>query len=203
MSCILYPDDKEATDDRINIDDLYEKKQRQDLKQLSIYNKILNRVHAKIKLTAKRSVAEKCIWFLVPEFIFGQPLYDQGDCIGFVVQKLESNGFQCRYVHPNALYVSWAHWIPYYVRSEYQRKTGISIDEFGNVLRDKNAEQQQALLLNDSAAAAASTAATSTGKSGGGSENKFANAKGFKPQNILVYRDDLLQKMEHKFKEKK
>ena len=49
MSCILYVNDEESNR-KINIDDLYEKKQKRDLKQLSIFNKILNSIHKRITI---------------------------------------------------------------------------------------------------------------------------------------------------------
>ena len=53
MSSIFLLDNDEESTGKINIDDLYEKKQRRDLKQLSIFNKILNRIHKRIEYTAK------------------------------------------------------------------------------------------------------------------------------------------------------
>ena len=41
MSCFLFVDDEE-TRGKVNIDELYEKNQQRDLKQLSIFNKLLN-----------------------------------------------------------------------------------------------------------------------------------------------------------------
>ena len=200
MSCLLLPDDHEVDDERINIDDLYSKKQAQDLKQLSIFNKILNRIHTRIKTTAKKQVKEKFVWFLVPQFIFGSPLYDQGECVGYVVHKLELNGFQCRYIHPNALYISWAHWVPFYVRDEYKRKTGISIDEYGNVQQPTAASASLNTMMmsggggsSSSGAGSAASAATEPN-----SNSKYAVAKGYKPQNI-IYHEDLFQTMSKKF----
>ena len=40
MSCLLYVDEEEANN-KISIDDLYEKKHQRDLKQISIFNKLL------------------------------------------------------------------------------------------------------------------------------------------------------------------
>ena len=40
MSCLLFVEDEE-THGKINIDDLYEKNQRRDLKQISIFNKLI------------------------------------------------------------------------------------------------------------------------------------------------------------------
>ena len=139
MSCLLYVDDEEAGR-KLDIDGLYENKQRRDLKQLSIFNKILNRVHRRITFTGRNKRDDKHIWFTVPEYIFGEPVYDKGDCIGYLVAKLEENGFYIRYVHPNTLFVSWHNWIPGYVRSEFKKKTGIVLDEKGNVLENMNAE---------------------------------------------------------------
>ena len=140
MSCFLLADDEE-TSGKINIDELYDKNHRRDQKQLSIFNKILNRVHRRIQSTTKSKNNDKYIWFTVPEYIFGEPIYNQGDCIGYLVVKLEANGFAVKYVHPNTLFVSWQNWVPSYVRHEIKKKTGKIIDEKGNVIGDKYADE--------------------------------------------------------------
>ena len=139
MSCFLFANDEEPTG-KVNIDDLYNKKQQRDLKQLTIFNKILNRIHKRIILTSRNKVEEKHIWFTVPEYIFGEPIYNQGDCIGHLVVKLEENGFHLQYMHPNTLFISWANWIPSYIRNEVKKQTGKVLDEKGNIIRDLKAE---------------------------------------------------------------
>ena len=52
--------------EKINIDDLYEKKRQHDLNKLELFNKILNRVHVKIKTTARQRIDEQFCWFVVP-----------------------------------------------------------------------------------------------------------------------------------------
>lgn len=133
MSIFLFDDDKETTG-KINIDELYERQQKKDLKQISIFNKILNRIHTKIKQTSRSRAGEKYIWFTVPEYIFGEPVYQQADCIAYLVDKLEENKFHIRYMHPNSLFVSWAHFVPTYVRSEIKKKMGLIVDETGKVI---------------------------------------------------------------------
>lgn len=132
MSCFLYTTDDDTLG-RIDIDELYEKKQKRDLKQISIFNKILNRIHQRIKLTGRQKTTDKHIWFVVPEYIFGEPVYDKADCIAYIVAKLEANDFHIRYLHPNTLFVSWENWVPSYVRAEFKKKTGNSVDERGNI----------------------------------------------------------------------
>ena len=83
MSNILFADEEEARG-KINIDDLYERNMQRDLRQLSVFNKILNRVHKRINTNTRLKRNEKYIWFLVPQFIFGEPAYDQADCIAYL-----------------------------------------------------------------------------------------------------------------------
>jgi hypothetical protein len=39
--------------EKLNIDELYERKRQHDLNQLALYNKLLNRIHIRIKTTAR------------------------------------------------------------------------------------------------------------------------------------------------------
>lgn len=125
--------DDDDIEEKINIDELYEKKRTHDLGKLSIYKKILNRVHVKIKTTSRQHSDNQNCWYVVPEIIIGVPRYDQGNCIAYLLDKLRENGFVVRYIHPNCLFISWNHWVPSYVRSEIKKKTGVEVDEYGNV----------------------------------------------------------------------
>jgi hypothetical protein len=188
MSCFLYVNDEE-TNQKLNIDDLYEKNQKKDLKQVAIFNKLLNRVHKRITLTSKSMKSDKHIWFVVPEYIFGEPIYDQGDCIGYLVVKLEENGFHVRYIHPNTLFVSWENWVPAYVRTEFKKKTGKIIDEKGNVINDEIDDEQDSntKLFND-------RTANTTQKNG----KQYTPINQYKPTGNLVYNPELFEKIEKK-----
>jgi hypothetical protein len=124
----------------IDIDDLYRKNLMRSMKHLSIFNKILNRVHKRIHTTSKNKRTEQHIWFTIPKFILGEQTYDQGDCIAHVIGKLVDNGFMVKYLHPNTIFVTWEQWIPSYIRDEHFKKTGILIDEKGIPI--KTAEQE-------------------------------------------------------------
>jgi hypothetical protein len=187
MSCVLYVDDEE-NQKKINIDDLYEKNKQRDLKQLSIFNKILNRIHRRITHTGKTKIQDKHIWFTVPEYIFGEPVYDKGDCTGYLVTKLEDNGFHVRYIHPNTLFVSWENWVPSYVRTEVKKKTGMVIDEKGNVV-DKVGEEGDAnvKLFQEKGMKSVTT---------GGKQ--FMPVDQYKPTGHLVYNPEMFEKLEKK-----
>lgn len=128
--------------EKIDLDDLYEKKRQQDLNNLELFNKILNKIHQKIKKTSTLFKDVQHCWFVIPEVMLGIPKYDQGQCIGYIVEKLRENGFNIRYFHPNTILISWNHWIPSYVRTEIKKKTNKNIDGYGNIIEDKKDENE-------------------------------------------------------------
>jgi len=185
MSCFLYLTDEEAQQ-KINIDDLYEKKHQRDLKQLGIFNKILNRIHRRIQITGRNKRVDRHIWFTVPEYIFGEPNYDQGECLGFLVSKLEENGFFIKYMHPNTLFVSWENWIPSYTRNEIKKKLGVVLDEKGNVLEKIGEEEieshdPQVRLMQ------------ATAKK---EQRQFTPIGQYKPTGNMVYNPEFFEKLE-------
>ena len=186
MSCLLYVNEEEASK-KISIDALYERKHRQDLKMVSIFNKILNRIHKRIQFTGRNKRAEKYIWFTVPQFIFGEPNYDNGECVGYLVTKLEDNGFYVKYMHPNTLFVSWDNWVPTYTRNEVKKRTGVVVDQYGNVV-EKNSNKEDDLnagLLN-----------TGQTVKNGKDQKQFTPIDQYKPKGSLVYKPELFEKLE-------
>jgi hypothetical protein len=184
--------------EKINIDELYEKKKKYDLNKLELYNKLLNRIHVRIKTVSRQKIDECFCWFVVPEIMIGVPKYDQGACIAYLIDKLKDNGFNVRYIHPNTLFISWLHWIPSYVRTELKKKTGISIDEFGRKIEedieenniDYNASNPNELILNKN---------TDNQQKNKLVKKEYTPIKSYKPQGNLVYDDELLNKIEDKF----
>jgi len=144
MTSIFNLVDDENISDKINIDELYERKRIYDLNKLYFFKKILNRVHVRIKNTSKINIHNKFCWFVVPEIIIGYPKYDQPGCIAYIIDSLKQNGFNVRYFHPNTLLISWNHWIPLYVRNEIKKKTGVEINQFGETIyNEEDTEQPQ------------------------------------------------------------
>jgi len=197
MSSIFIFDHEEESGSKINIDDLYDKRQRRDLKQLSIFNKILNRVHKRVQYTARSKQGDTFIWFLVPEYIVGEPIYDKGDCIGYLVSQLEKNGFFIKYVHPNTLFVSWHTWVPSYVRNEIKKKLGVVLDEKGNIVEKKTTEEMDNsnpdlhMFGDRDKNTHANTIANSNQK-------HYTPINSYKPTGNLVYSPDILEKLEKK-----
>ena len=149
MSNIFTLDNIEDFSEKLNIDELYEKKRQHDLMKLELFNKMLNSVHKRIKLTSRQKVDNQMCWYLVPETILGVPKYDQGACIAFLMDKLKNNGFNVRYIHPNLLFISWMHWVPGYIRTEFKKKTGMSINEYGQKVEEKDEDGNDKLIDNN------------------------------------------------------
>lgn len=191
MSCFLFTDDDDNVG-KVDIDQLYEKQQRRDMQQLSIFNKILNRIHKRIKVTGRSKTKEQYIWFTIPEYIFGQPCYDKAECTAYIIAKLEANKFHIRYVHPNTLYVSWSNWVPSYVRTEYKKKTGVAVDELGRIISrpgdvlEENSDNPNAKILN--------TGQTQQEKT----KKVYSSTEEYKPTGKLVYNPDFFEKIEKK-----
>jgi hypothetical protein len=188
MSCLLYVNDEEANH-KVDIDGLYEKKHQRDLKQLSIFKKILKRIHTRIQLTGRNKRLDKHIWFTVPEYIFGEPNYDQGECLGYLISNLEENGFFIKYMHPNTLFVSWENWIPSYTRNEIKKKLGVVLDEKGNII-DKLDENIQ-IESHDPGVRLIQANAKKEQK-------QFTSIKDYKPTGNMVYNPEFFEKLEKK-----
>jgi hypothetical protein len=181
--------------EKINIDDLYERKRQYDLNKLELYNKILNRIHVRIKTTSRQKTDEQFCWFVVPEVIIGVPKYDQGSCIAYLIDKLRENGFNVKYIHPNTLFISWLHWVPSYVRTELKKKTGIIVDEYGNKVQSEE-ENDNSQKINNMF----NIKETKVTVKGNAQKEKksFTPIQSYKPQGNLVYNDELLNILEEK-----
>jgi hypothetical protein len=177
------------------MDELYIKKQQQDLNILNNYNKILTRIHNKIKYISKQLINDQCCWYVMPEMMIGIPKYDYRDCTAYVIEKLRENGFVVRYTHPNLLFISWKHWVPTYVRNEIKKKTGKIIDEYGNIVENNsnsnniqdqynNTNSYDNIIINKS-------------ENTSNAKNKdYKDIKTYKPSGSLIYNNNLLKKLD-------
>ena len=157
--------------EKLNIDELYEKKRQVDLNKLELFKKLLNRIHVRIKTTAKHNIHEKFCWFVVPEIIIGVPKYDQAGCIAYLM---------------NTLLISWDHWVPSYVRNEIKKKTGIVINEYGERIEEEKEENEPGLEEQQGSLQQIKNS------------KKYTPINSYKPSGKLVYSEDLLNKIGNK-----
>ena len=86
--------------------DLFEKRKQRDGVKLKSYNKILEQIYSKIRLSSREG-GDPWIVHTVPPFIIGLPKIELEDCVVYIVYMLRQQGYEVRYTYPNLLYISW------------------------------------------------------------------------------------------------
>ena len=180
--------------EKLDLDELFKEKKQTYEHKIKIYKKILARVHKKIKTTSRMRNSEKFSFFLIPEFILGIPRYDMAECTSFIIEKLSDNGFMVKYTHPNLLFISWQHYLPKYQRVEIKKKTGVSVDGYGNVVTKKNKQQDKeslnGLLLKN-------TPGEKKGILKKKNDRNYTAISTYKPTGNLIYNTKMIQSIEN------
>ena len=179
---------------KINIDELYSNKQSKDLNILNNYNKILTRIHTKIKYVSKNIINQNHCWYLMPEMLIGIPKYDYKECTAYVMNKLQTNGFVVRYTHPNLLFISWNHWVPQYVRNEIKKQTGVIIDEYGNQINNTNDDTDDNLYDINIINRQQNNKSNRLNKID--KNDKYKDINNYKPSGDIIYNSNLLKKLD-------
>ena len=100
--------------DKIEVHKLFDKYHQKQQRRLRIYEKVHNKIIHKIKSICNKGESIFSTYYVVPEYQFGCPLYNQTTCIAFCIIKLRKLGFEVNYTHPNFLYISWYKFINTY-----------------------------------------------------------------------------------------
>jgi|SRR6056297_1090679 len=187
------PNKEERLEEKINLDSLFEKKRQHNLSRLSVYQKILNRIHERIKHTSRQKNSDEFCFYVVPEFMFGVPRYDVQTCVSYVMEKLEENGFVVKYTHPNLLFISWKHYIPAYQRDEIRKRTGYRIDGFGKIIKKEEPRSIKPLEQTTEKPSKNVTFSKNTVK-------EYRDIDSYRPTGNLVYNEDLLETLNKKLK---
>ena len=186
---------EEEVETKINLDELYQRKQQRDLNTLESYNKILNRIHTRIKTVSRNQINEQFCWYIVPEVMIGIPKFDHGACVAYLMDKLRDNGFIVRYTHPNLLFVSWKHWVPGYVRNEIKKKTGLVVDGYGNEVekteQNNEPENINSTILNNKNIG-------NSNNSNNANKKEFKQISTYQPSGKFIYNNDQFKKLELK-----
>ena len=75
------------------------------MRKIECFDKVLELCHKKIIASSDNKKTR--IFYEVPDFMVGFPLYDINECITHVMQSLKTNGFLTIYYFPKYIYVSW------------------------------------------------------------------------------------------------
>jgi len=58
-----------------------------------MYNKLLSKIHSKIKTASRQREQPNFCSYLMPEILIGYPNYNFSECLNYVIDKLESDNF--------------------------------------------------------------------------------------------------------------
>ena len=75
--------------DKINMEDLFIRKEEVNKLKLQTFKKILHRAHKKIRLTSRQNIHEPWCFFVIPEFMIGVPRYDTAACTAYIMDKIK------------------------------------------------------------------------------------------------------------------
>ena len=183
-------DNKEFRE-KLNLDELYTNKKTDFQNKLKVYQKILSRVHKKIKFASKQRNNDDYCFFVIPEFILGTPKYDVGACTAYLIKTLQENGFQTKYTYPNLLFISWKHYIPDYERQKIKDETGMKIDGFGNVIKKKRNNEMNSNDPNSSLLSLKDRSKTTKSIL---KKKDYKPIESYKPSGV-IYSNDLIKKI--------
>ncbi len=89
--------------------ELYNKRKSKDAARLKAYNKILEQIYNRIRVSSRLPNSQCYLLYTVPPFILGLPKIDMEDCVIYLIYQLRQSGFETRYTYPNLIYISWLH----------------------------------------------------------------------------------------------
>ena len=90
---------------QLTVRDVTETIAKKQLQREETYKVILEQCYKKIQKSATSN--NICLFYEVPEFVFGHPLYNLNECIIYLQARIKLNGFLVKYYFPNILYISW------------------------------------------------------------------------------------------------
>ena len=90
---------------RLNILELHRTINEKKMKHNMSFEEVLKGCHKRI--IAQTDIKKMNMFYEVPLFVIGFPLFDISECIEFLIKELETNGFLVRYFFPRYLYISW------------------------------------------------------------------------------------------------
>lgn len=90
---------------QLNIYELHNTINKKKNIRTSVFNTVLNKCHTKIKQAAEKE--QLSIFYNIPAYIVGLPLYNLEECSKFIHDNLQQNGFKVTYIAAYIVHISW------------------------------------------------------------------------------------------------
>lgn len=89
----------------LNINELHTVINRKKESRTLSFDAVLERCHLKIRNASNNEMYR--VYYDVPDFLLGYPIYKLNDCILYIFNHLTQDGFVVKYLFPKTLYISW------------------------------------------------------------------------------------------------
>ena len=89
----------------LNINELHTVINRKKESRTLSFDAVLERCHLKIRNASNNEMYR--VYYDVPDFLLGYPIYKLNDCILYIFNHLTHDGFVVKYLFPKTLYISW------------------------------------------------------------------------------------------------
>jgi hypothetical protein len=118
----------------------------------------------------------------------------------YLIEKLQENGFQVKYTHPNLLLISWQHWVPGYVRKELKKKTGVEVDGHGKYINklEPEPDSDKGIAIGFGRPGRTPQLQAPSAPSEPEAEKTFKDVRSYNPSGGLVYKDQVLHDLRKK-----
>ena len=89
----------------VKAEDLIKNQQEREKIKFKTFSKIYNNIEKKISLASTSDFYY--IWYEIPEFIIGFPLYNLEECKTYVIKQIKNNGFTIEEFDENIILITW------------------------------------------------------------------------------------------------
>lgn len=96
---------KQNNINNINLEYIQQKQNTRLETRLDIFEKVLQRVYHRVDICS--DYQQNFCFFIIPDYIYGLPIYNVKSCAAYIMKKLMTNGLRCKFFIPNLLYVYW------------------------------------------------------------------------------------------------
>tara|TARA_B110000977_G_scaffold200625_1_gene291867 strand:+ start:604 stop:891 length:288 start_codon:yes stop_codon:yes gene_type:complete len=90
----------------VTASELLKEQENKRKKKEKTFKKIYKNLEKRIIIA--NSANHNSIWFEIPEFILGVPIYNVIDCKDYIQTKLEKNEFSSKFFEPKYLSIDWS-----------------------------------------------------------------------------------------------
>jgi hypothetical protein len=112
---------------------LVEKREKRQNYKDELFRKILEQCHRRIEHSSDSGDLYSI--FTIPNYVIGYPIFNKSECIDYLIQQLDTNGFKVQAYGDGYLYISWAHVYDKYIEDKVLSNNLLEFEPKGEIVR--------------------------------------------------------------------